>query len=155
MLSEGLSIGKILTEKKYGGMGLISEKTGALYVELKKRAEAVTSGYSAPGNFSEYIYSVLVAKNQMKIRSRCLVHEFSFADINHGKIFISSYIKEKLFVAASALFLSSTYKASVFPEIKPASSYFFHLNSFLWKGPLTFKVRKIYRSDFELHQVLF
>ena len=48
-------------------MGLISEKTEALYVELKKRAEAATSSYSAPGYFSQYIYSVLLAKNQKKI----------------------------------------------------------------------------------------
>ena len=65
-------------------MGLTSEKTKALYVELKEGVEAATSSYSAPGEFSRYIYSVLVAKNQKKIRSRCLVHEFSFPDINYG-----------------------------------------------------------------------
>ena len=65
-------------------MGLISEKTEALYVELNERAEAATSSYSAPGDFSQYTYSVFVAKNQKKIQSRCLVHEFSFTDINHG-----------------------------------------------------------------------
>ena len=48
-------------------MGLISEKTEALYVELNKRAEAGTISYSAPGDFSQYIYSVLVAKNQKKV----------------------------------------------------------------------------------------
>ena len=56
----------------------------SLYVELNQRAEAAISSYSAPGDFSQYNYSVLVAKNQKKIRSRCLVHEFSFTDINHG-----------------------------------------------------------------------
>ena len=65
-------------------MGLIFEKMKALYVELNERAEAATSSYSAPGDFSQYIYSLLVAKNQKKIRSRCLVNEFSFTDINHG-----------------------------------------------------------------------
>ena len=74
----------ILSEKKYGDTGLISEKTEAFYVEINERVEAATSSYSAPGDFSQYIYSVLVAKNQKKIRSRCLVHEFSFTDINHG-----------------------------------------------------------------------
>ena len=64
-------------------MGLISEKTEASDVEFNKKVGAATSSYSAPGNFSQYIYSVLVAKNQKKIRSRCLVHEFSFTDINH------------------------------------------------------------------------
>ena len=34
-LSEGLSIGRILSEKKYGGAVLISKKTEALYAELK------------------------------------------------------------------------------------------------------------------------
>ena len=106
-------------------MGLISEKTEALYVELIERVEAATSSYSAPGDLSQYIYSVLVAKNQMKIRSRCLFYEFSFTDINHGQIFMSSYIQENLFVAASALSLSSTYKAFVFSEIKTVPSYFF------------------------------
>ena len=51
-------------------MGLISEKTEAFYVELNERAEAATSSYSAPGDFSQYIYSVFVAKNQKKIRLR-------------------------------------------------------------------------------------
>ena len=83
-MSEDLSIGKILSEKNYGGTALISEKTEALYVEFNERVEAATSSYSEPGDFSQYIYSVLVAKNQKKIRSRCLVHEFSFTDINHG-----------------------------------------------------------------------
>ena len=55
---------------------------------------------------------------------------------------MSSYIEEKLLVAAAALSLSSTYKASVFSEINHVPPYFFHLKSFLWKGPLTVKVRK-------------
>ena len=59
-----------------------------LYLELNERAEAATSSFSAPGDFLQYIYSVLVGKNQKKIRSRCLGHEFSFTDIyndiNHG-----------------------------------------------------------------------
>ena len=70
--------------KKYGSTGLIYEKTEAFYVEFNERAEAATSSYSASGDFSQYIYSVLVAKNQKKIWSRCLVHEFSFTDISHG-----------------------------------------------------------------------
>ena len=75
---------KILSEKKYGGRGVISEKTESFYVKLNERAEAATSNCSAPSDFSQYVYSLLVAKNQKKIRSRCLVHEFSFTDINHG-----------------------------------------------------------------------
>ena len=45
-------------------------------------------------------------------------------------------------MAASALSLSSAYKTFVFSEINPVPPIFFHLKSFLWKGPLTVKVRK-------------
>ena len=72
---------KDLSEKKYGGTELISDKTEALYVELNERAEAATSSYSAPSDFSQYTYSVLVAENQKKITISCLGHEFSFTDI--------------------------------------------------------------------------
>ena len=70
-------MGKILIKRKYWDTGLISEKTEAFHVELNERAEATTSSYSATGDFSQYIYSVLAAKNQKKIRSRCFVHELS------------------------------------------------------------------------------
>ena len=59
------------------GRWLISEKTEALYVELNKKSEAATSSYSAIGEFLQYIYSLLAAKNHQKIWSKCLVHEFS------------------------------------------------------------------------------
>ena len=75
-------------KKKYGGSGLLSPKTEALYAEPNKRAEAAISSYFATGDFLQYIYPVLVAKNHRKFRSGCLVHEFSFTDffndINHG-----------------------------------------------------------------------
>ena len=80
-LSEDLSIRSILSEKKYGGTGLISEKTAALYAELNKRVKAATSSYSVTGNFLQYIYSVPVTKNPQNIRSRCLVNEFCLTDI--------------------------------------------------------------------------
>ena len=67
--------------KKYWDTGLVSEKTKALYAELNETVEAATSSYSATNKFLRYIYSVLVAKNHHKIRSRCLVHKFSFTDI--------------------------------------------------------------------------
>ena len=67
--------------KKYWDTGLVSEKTEALYAELNETVEAATSSYSATNKFLRYIYSVLVAKNHHKIRSRCLVHKFSFTDI--------------------------------------------------------------------------
>ena len=63
-------------------MRLISEeKIETLYAELNERAEAATSHYSATGDFLQYIYFVLVAKNYQKVRSRCLVREFFFTDI--------------------------------------------------------------------------
>ena len=69
-------------------MGLISEKTEVLYVELTERAEVATGSYSVTGDSLQHIYSVPVSKNHHNIRSRCLVHEFSFtdifSDINHG-----------------------------------------------------------------------
>ena len=53
-----LSIGRILSEKKYVGTGLISEETEALYAELNERMESATSSYSATTDFLQYIYSV-------------------------------------------------------------------------------------------------
>ena len=53
----------------------------ALHAQLNERAEGATSKYSVEVDFLQYIYSVLVTKNHQKIRSRCLVHEFSFTDI--------------------------------------------------------------------------
>ena len=52
-----------------------------LYAELNERAEAATSSYSVTGDSLQYIYSVPVTKNHWNIEKRCLVHEFSFADI--------------------------------------------------------------------------
>ena len=74
--------------KKYGVMGLISEKKQGLYVGLNERTEAVTSSYSVTGDFLQNIFSAPVAKNHQNILSGCLVYEFSiidiFNDINHG-----------------------------------------------------------------------
>ena len=52
-------MGRILSEKKFGGMGLLSEEME----EYNERVEAATSSYSAEVEFLQYIYSVLVAKN--------------------------------------------------------------------------------------------
>ena len=54
---------RILSEKKYEGTGLLSEKTEALHVELHERVEVPTSSYSAIVDILQYIYSVLVANN--------------------------------------------------------------------------------------------
>ena len=44
-------------------MGLLSEKTEALYAELNERVEAATSGCFAEVDFLQYIYWELVVKN--------------------------------------------------------------------------------------------
>ena len=138
--SEDLFIGKILSEPKYGGTGFIPEKTEALYIELYERAGAATSSYSTAGNFSQYIYSLLVAKNQKKIRSRCLVHEFSFTDINHG-YWVA--ILKKNYLWLLLLFRQVLHTKLTFSQkLTPCPHNCFHLKPFLWKGPLTVKVRK-------------
>ena len=43
--------------KVYGGTGLVSKKTKALYAESNERVEAAASSYSATGKFLQYIYS--------------------------------------------------------------------------------------------------
>ena len=63
MLSEGTSIGRILSEKKCGGTGLLSEKTEALHAEINERMEEATGCYSAEVDFLLYVYSFLVAKD--------------------------------------------------------------------------------------------
>ena len=85
-------MGWSLSEKKYGGTGLVSEKAEALYTELNKRVETANSSCSATGEFLQYIYSVLVAKNHQKIRSRCLVHEFFVADIFNSVLYACGFL---------------------------------------------------------------
>ena len=51
---DDLSKERVLNEKKYGGTGLISEKTEALYAELNERAETATNRYSATDDFLQY-----------------------------------------------------------------------------------------------------
>ena len=62
--------------KKIKGYGVSFWKTEALYAELNRRAEEATSSYSATGKFLQYIYSMLVAKNDQKIWPRCLFHRY-------------------------------------------------------------------------------
>ena len=49
--TEDHSIGRNLSEKKYRGTGIVSEKAEALYAELKEKVEAATSSYSATVEF--------------------------------------------------------------------------------------------------------
>ena len=61
--------------------GPLASKAIARLLSEKKYGSAATSSYSATGEFLRYIYSVLVAKNHQKSRSRCLTFEFFFTDI--------------------------------------------------------------------------
>ena len=79
-LSESLSIGRILSDKKIWRHGINFWENGSFVCSTYKKREATTSSYSATGDFL-YIYSVLVAKNYQEIRFRCLVHKFSFTDV--------------------------------------------------------------------------
>ena len=90
--------------------GVISEKTETLYAELNERAEAATSSYSATGDFPQYIYSVVVAKNHQIIWSRCLVYEFSFTDIFNdiNNSYRAAILKE------NSLWLHSFHMAAIF-----------------------------------------
>ena len=49
-------------KKKYGGTGLLSEKTEDLHTELDEKQEQPPRIYFAAVDFLQYIYSVLVAK---------------------------------------------------------------------------------------------
>ena len=71
----------MLQKLKKRGAGLISEKTEALHAELNERVEAANHRYYATGDFLQYIYSVLLAKNHQKIQSRILVLGFFCTDI--------------------------------------------------------------------------
>ena len=51
-----ISIARILSEKKYRGAWLISEKKDVLYAELNERPEAASSTYCATGDF----YSIFI-----------------------------------------------------------------------------------------------
>ena len=81
-----------------------------------------------------------MAKNQKKIQLRCLFHKFSFTYINHGywaAILKNNYLWLLLlfpWVLHKKLLFS--HKLISYPHI------LFHLKIFLWKGPLTVKVRK-------------
>ena len=70
-----------LSEKKYGGKGLLSQNKETLYAEPNERPEKAISSYSEAVYFLQHICSVLVAKSHQKIRSGCLVHEFSITDV--------------------------------------------------------------------------
>ena len=86
-------------------------KKQALRAKLSNRVEAASSSYSAGVDFLQYIYLVLVAKNCLKMRSRCLVYEFSFKgifnDINHG--YSAATLKESSLWVLPSYMIAATY----------------------------------------------
>ena len=60
---------RILSEKNMGVQGYFLKKQ-ALHTELNERVEAATRSYSAEVDFLQYIYLVLVAKNQMALSQK-------------------------------------------------------------------------------------
>ena len=86
-------------------------KKQALRAKLSNRVEAASSSYSTGVDFLQYIYLVLVAKNCLKIRSRCLVYEFSFKgifnDINHG--YSAATLKESSLWVLPSYMVVATY----------------------------------------------
>ena len=73
--------GPFAEEKNMGVLGYLLKKRKLFICRTYERVEAATSSYSVTGEFLRYTHSVLVAKNHQKIRSKCLVDEFSFTDI--------------------------------------------------------------------------
>ena len=59
-------MGRILSEKIYGGTGLIYEKTEVLYTSLNERAEAATGSYSRTGDYV-FIYLFCSSEHPIKL----------------------------------------------------------------------------------------
>ena len=74
--------------KIYGGKGLISEKTEALYKKLNERAEAATSSYSATGHvyniFILCLWLTIIRTSDQGVYFMNFFSEIFFNDINHG-----------------------------------------------------------------------
>ena len=101
---DDLSKERVLNEKKYGGTGLISEKTEALYAELNERAEAATNRYSATDDFLQYnifirfIWLLLIIAFIKRWAERCTLqfHRaslISFHNLTSNCLCILLYVK--------------------------------------------------------------
>ena len=76
-LSKDLSMGRIFRRKNMAVRGwLLRKRELCMYNLTKERKQPPVVTLQ-----QAIFYSVLVAKKYQKIRSRCLVHEFSFTDI--------------------------------------------------------------------------
>ena len=103
----------------FRGKGLISEKWKLC---MNKSGSSHQRLFCNRWFFLQHTYSVLVAKNDHKIQSRCLVHEFLhifFNDINHGyraailKTKLKKYLWLHLFYLAVATYRRS-YRYAIF-----------------------------------------
>ena len=87
-LSEDISIGRILNEKKYSSTGLLSEKAEDLYAEFNETAEAAISSYSATGYFLICLILSLwlriIRRSYQGVQFIDFLSQIFFNDINHG-----------------------------------------------------------------------
>ena len=100
-----ISIGRILSGKKWGGTRFISEKTEALHAELNERDEAATSGYQCNRRVFTIYYSLLAHTNHQNLWSRCSVHGIFLQILLTILIMVTEQLCwKKIFVAASVLY---------------------------------------------------
>ena len=81
-LSEDSSIGSILSDKKYGGTGLLSEKTEALHTELNEGAEAATRSYY--NIFIRSLWLRIIWRSDQGVQFMNFPAQIFFNDSNHG-----------------------------------------------------------------------
>ena len=128
-LSKNFYIGRIISEKKYRGKRLISEKMEALYSELNQKMEAATNSYSPTGNFLQYVYSVLVTKNHQKIWSSCLGHEFSFTFFLMTLIMATEQLYWRKILRGSSCFICLWLPISIMKRCaEPCALHFYHIS---------------------------
>ena len=128
-LSKNFYIGRIISEKKYRGKRLISEKMEALYSELNQKMEAATNSYSPTDNFLQYVYSVLVTKNHQKIWSSCLGHEFSFTFFLMTLIMATEQLYWRKILRGSSCFICLWLPISIMKRCaEPCALQFYHIS---------------------------
>ena len=128
-LSKNFHIGRIISEKRYRGKRLISEKMEALYSEFNQKMEAATNSYSPTGNFLQYVYSVLVTKNHQKIWSSCLGHEFSFTFSLMTLIMATEQLYWRKILRGSSCFICLWLPISIMKRCaEPCALQFYHIS---------------------------
>ena len=128
-LSKNFYIGRIISEKRYRGKRLISEKMEALYSEFNQKMEAATNSYSPTGNFLQYVYSVLVTKNHQKIWSSCLGHEFSFTFFLMTLIMATEQLYWRKILRGSSCFICLWLPISIMKRCaEPCALHFYHIS---------------------------